>query len=289
MQNANAMNAERRNMTEVVEIREDTIISGIERLHRIIVEPGSPWAQLLLLHGYGDHAGRYLEFLQWMGSRGVAGQAIDFRGQGRSTGRRGFVRKWEEYLDDLQVMLGVQDRSIPLFVLGHSHGALVAAAAGIEKRMNCRGCILTSPYLQLRMTLSWRQEVLAAIGSCLLPALRARSGVGVEMLTRDAEIAARTRADPLCQGTATPRWFVTARRMQAFVRAHAADFTDPLLMLVAGEDSIADPSASVHFFEGAGSADKTLRSYQDHRHELLLEIGREMIFEEILKWMEERA
>jgi lysophospholipase len=283
------MSAELTQSGESPGVRQDTVPSGKERLNRYVIAPANPWAQLMLLHGYGDHAGRYLEFLQWMGAKGVACQAIDFRGQGQSTGRRGFVRKWDEYLDDLKVILDLQDQALPLFVLGHSHGALVAAVAGIKKRFRCRGCILTSPYFQLRMALSWQQRFLAAIGSRFLPALRAGSGVGSEMLTRDPEIAAKTRADPLCEGTATPRWFVTARQMQEWVRAHAADFTEPLLMLVAGQDSIANSAASVRFFEEAGSSDKTLRLYEDHRHELLLEIGREMIFEEIREWMEKRA
>jgi lysophospholipase len=283
------MNAKLTSILEPPEIQQDTITSGNERLHRFVIAPQQPWSQLVLLHGYGDHAGRYLQFLQWMGARGIACQAIDFRGQGRSTGRRGFVRKWEEYLDDLKVILDLQDSSIPLFVLGHSHGALIATAAAIGKRFRAKGCILSSPFLQLRMALSWRQEMLAAIGSQFLPALRAKSGVGTEMLTRDAEIAEKTRNDPLCQGSATPRWFVTARQAQKQVRSRAADFTEPLLMLVAGQDCIADSAASIRFFEEAGSTDKTLRFYEDHRHELLLEIGRDMIFEEIRKWMEERA
>src|ERR1039458_3288927 len=283
------MNPELTNIHELPEIQQDTIASGAELLHRYVIAPPQPWAQLVLLHGYGDHAGRYLQFLQWMASRGIGCQAIDFRGQGRSTGRRGFVRKWEEYLDDLKVILDMQDSSIPLFVLGHSHGALIATAAVIGKQVHAQGCILASPYLELRMAVSWRQEILAAIGSRFLPALRAKSGVGTEMLTRDPQIAEKTRTDPLCEGSATPRWFVTARRAQKYVRSHAADFTQPLLMRVAGEDRIAEPAASIRFFEEAGSTDKTLRFYEDHRHELLLEIGREMIFEEIRKWMEERA
>src|ERR1700691_2463252 len=123
------MSAELTQSRELPAIHQDTVPSGKESLNRFVIAPSQPWAQLVLLHGYGDHAGRYLQFLQWLGARGVGCQAIDFRGQRRSSGRRGFVRKWDEYLDDLKVILDLQDQALPLFVLGHSHGALVAAAA----------------------------------------------------------------------------------------------------------------------------------------------------------------
>src|SRR5580704_6407894 len=90
-------------------VREDMIPCGSERLRRIVVTPRQRLAKLLLLPGYGDHAGRYLHFLKWLAERGIEAQAIDFRGHGKSTGRRAFVARWEEYLLDLAAFLGEQE------------------------------------------------------------------------------------------------------------------------------------------------------------------------------------
>src|SRR3954469_24151488 len=85
----------------------ETFISGGPgRIYfRATTADGAPWARIGLLHGYGDHCGRYEHFYQWMAQRGVACFGFDFRGHGRSEGKRGFVARWEEYLDDLNVFL----------------------------------------------------------------------------------------------------------------------------------------------------------------------------------------
>src|SRR5580704_14028825 len=75
------------------------------RLHRLRVRPEKAWARIAFLPGYGDHAMRYLRFYEWLADRGVETHAIDFRGNGVSSGRRGFVHRWEEYLGDLAALM----------------------------------------------------------------------------------------------------------------------------------------------------------------------------------------
>src|SRR4051794_16407640 len=128
-------------------------------------EPHRSTARLILLHGYGDHSGRYVHFMRWLAERGVACHSFDFRGHGRSPGRRGYVRRWDEYLEDLAAFLALAPLRAdapggPLFVLGHRHGGLVAAAAGgrgILVNAGVAGCILTSPYLRgyARVSAPW--------------------------------------------------------------------------------------------------------------------------------------
>jgi lysophospholipase len=263
-------------------------------LHRISLTPPAPIARLAIVHGYGDHAGRYLHFMQWMAQRGVACHAIDLRGHGASTGKKAAIRKWSEYLDDLTAFFALDDLSTttnptPLFILGHSHGGLVVTAAAMAELLHVRGVILTSPYFDLHLPVPPLKRLIGVIANRVAPGLAVKSGVGGEMLTRDPVMIEEGRNDPYCSGIATPRWFVTTRTMQAQVRAQAPQFTLPLLMLVAGDDAIANPAASIAFFEQCGSADKTMKMYDDHRHELLRELGREQIFDEIEKWIRERA
>jgi alpha-beta hydrolase superfamily lysophospholipase len=179
----------------------------------------------------------------------------------------------------------------PLFVLGHSHGGLVAAAAAQRGLLDgrCRGVILSAPYLQLKMPVPLRRRLLAAVLNRLAPSLALRSGVRGPMLTHDQAMLAADAVDPHRSGAATARWFTTATRAQTEVRATADRFTLPLLLLLPGEDTVADAAAAEQWFARVGSADKTVRHYPDHRHELLREVGREAIFGGVLAWMRERA
>ena len=222
----------------------------------------------------------------------MACYAIDFRGHGRSAGKFGFVRQWDEYLEDLAKFLAIENftgQDTPLFILGHSHGGLVAAAAAQRGQLNhCAGVILSSPYLQLKMPVPLIKRFFAAIASRIYPSAKVPSGINPGMVTRDEAMIAETKSDPYCRGIATPRWFFEARKAQTKIRSMASQFDRPLLMLLPGNDLVADSRASVLFFDRCKSIDKTILHYPGYRHELLREVEREPIFQNILDWITQR-
>jgi lysophospholipase len=277
-------------------VRHDAFAVAGLTLHRRWATPaGRPWARVALLPGYGDHAGRHDHVLLWLAERGVAAHAVDFRGHGRSGGKAGAVRRWDEYLDDLSAFLAIEELAtndgVPLFVVAHSHGGLVAAAAAERGLLDgrCRGVVLSAPYLELRMPVPLHRRALAAVLNRLAPSMPMRSGLTGPMLTSDEGMLAADRADPLRTGIATPGWFVAANRQQAVVRSAAARFTLPLLLLVPGDDTVADAAASTEWFGRVGSPDKTIRHYPGHRHELLRETGRAAVLDDVLAWLRERS
>jgi alpha-beta hydrolase superfamily lysophospholipase len=273
-----------------------TVLGG-PTLHRRWATPADPaWARLAVLPGYGDHGGRHDHVLRWMAGHGVAAHVIDFRGHGRSGGRVGYVRRWAEYLDDLSAFLAIEELATsdgpPLFVLAHSHGGLIAAAAaqrGLLDGRRCRGVILSAPYLALKMPVPLRRRLLAAVLNRLAPSLLLRSGIRGPMLTHDAAMLAADEIDPHRGRGATARWFTAATRAQAQVRAAAERFTLPLLLLIPDEDTVADPAADDAWFARVGSTDKTVHHYPSHRHELLREVGREAVLADVAAWMRGRA
>src|SRR5262249_43102164 len=140
------------------------------------VTPPNPRAALALVHGYGDHSGRHAHFLRFLAENGIAAHAFDLQGQGRSPGPRGFVRHWEDYLLDLDAFLAlpeIRGARDPLFLLGHSHGALVLCAAAIlgmgENLALARGCILTSPFFRNRMRVPRYKKLIARAVNPVLP------------------------------------------------------------------------------------------------------------------------
>jgi alpha-beta hydrolase superfamily lysophospholipase len=264
-------------------------------------EKARNFARLAIVHGYGDHAGRFVEPMTWWAARGVACHAFDLRGHGRSSGRRGFVRRWAEYLADLDAFLALPELSesengnspaTPLFVLGHSHGGLVAAAAGVRgllARHGVAGVILSAPYFVNCLHVPRHKLAAAHVANVVCPWLRIPSGVRPEMMSADAERVADSKRDPLLLRRATPRWFLTHRPVQAEVLARAGAFTTPLLVLQGDADPIADPRGATEFHRAAGSTDKEIITYPGLRHEVLRETGRERVFADVLGWLEQRV
>jgi alpha-beta hydrolase superfamily lysophospholipase len=267
------------------------------RWERPVAAP--PVARMLVFHGYGDHSGRFAHFQRWLAAHGVASDAFDFRGHGRSGGKRGFVRRWDEYLDDVQAILAAcrpvwsseNLAQLPLFVLGHSHGGLILAAAGIRgvlREDEIAGCIMSGPYLKPAKALSLPWKMIAAVTNVVTPSLRVASGLTPQMMTSDPAMIQDSEADTLLLRAATPRWYTTALRTQAQVYAHADRFRLPLLCLFGDHDTVADLERGRAFVERTGSTDKTFHVIAGARHELLRETNREQTFGRIFEWMSQR-
>lgn len=272
---------------------EARFLSGTTQLFRRSVVPAQPWARLAVLHGYGDHSGRFLEFLRWMAERGVACHALDFRGQGRSAGRRGFVNAWSEYLVDLGHLLAEPEvtapENLPLFILGHSHGALILAAAAERGLVECAGCIFSAPFFAARFQVPAHKERLAFALHRALPWFPVPNGMKGEWMSSDEQMVRTSHRDPHMVRIATPRWYVGCLEAQAEVRAHATAFHLPLLSLVAGADPVADPVTAREFHACAGSPDKELVEFPEFRHEILRETRRREVFTCVEGWMRARV
>jgi lysophospholipase len=269
-----------------------SLLGGDVALHMWSVVPRSSWATLAFVHGYGDHGGRHAHFLRWLAERGVACHAIDLRGHGRSGGRRGFVKRWEEYLHDVAAFLQrvTKESTTPTFLLGHSHGGLVAAAA-VERGIadGVRGCVLTAPYFASKMVVPRGKVLLARVLDPVAPWMRVGSGLPPEWMTADEGMIAESRADALMLRSATPRWYLTTLRVQDEVLASASTFRAPLLLLFGDADPVADLATARRFFEAAGATDKTMKVYPGLLHELSREVAREQVFEDVLAWLKSRS
>lgn len=259
-------------------------------LFRRSIRPVDPWATLGVIHGYGDHSGRHAHFMRWLAERGVACHALDLRGQGRSFGRRGFVRRWDEYLEDVDAFLALDEMKAgaPTSLLGHSHGALVLAAAVERGLPNVAGCVMTSPYFAPRHPVPKFKVMLARCVNPLVPWLRVASGLSDDMMTSDAAMRAESKVDPLIGHAATPRWYLGSVAAQARILIEAGRFQLPFLLLFGGADPIADVDAARAFYEAAASTDKALKVYPGLLHEILRETTREEVFMDVLQWLRTR-
>ncbi|MFL5350486.1 MAG: alpha/beta hydrolase [Hyalangium sp.] len=249
----------------------------------------APRAHVALVHGYADHIGRYRPVTEALVAEGFAVHGFDYRGHGRADGRRGFCDKWPDYLDDLALFWERVRKAAggqKAFMLGHSHGGLMAAAlvarGGLE---GIAGLVLSAPYFKLAIVPPASKLFAARIVGKVVPWLPIQNELKPEHLTRDMAIVRATAEDPLYIRTVTPRWFVESTRAQAEAAAQAVRVTAPIFILCGSNDGVAAPAAARSFFETVGSTDKKFKEYPGMLHEPLNELGREEVFRDISGWI----
>lgn len=250
---------------------------------------GRPRAHVALVHGYGDHCGRYRDVIGALVADGFAVHGFDYRGHGRADGRRGYAQRWGDYVDDLERFWGRVRQAagaLPTFLLAHSHGGLMAVhALGHGRLPDVAGVILSAPYLKLAITPPRLKVLGARLAGTVLPWLPVPSELKLEDLSTDPEWVRKTGEDPLYIRTVTPRWFTESTKAQAQATALAPRLTQPLLHFCGAEDPVASVEASRAFFERVGASDKRFKTYPGMRHESLCERGRADVFRDISGWI----
>lgn len=255
--------------------------------------PPSPRATVLVLHGGGDHSGRYPALTSALVRARFQVALVDLRGHGQSDGRRWHVDSFQENLADLDAFVaklsqdGVAGEK--LFVLGHSHGALVAALWGASRGRHVAGFVFSSPYFKLAIHPPPLKVLAAKVFGQLVPWLPFDAGIDVADLTSDVEMQRWTARDPLYGRKITPRWFEVSLRATGEALRRAKELEAPLLVLAAGMDRIVDVAGARAFVDAAGSRDKRLVVYDGFRHEIFNEVRRQEPIGEAVAWLEAHA
>lgn len=248
-------------------------------------EPGS---FVGLVHGFGDHSGRYRRFTDALVADGHGVMAFDYRGHGKADGRRGYCAKWTDYVDDLEVfwarLRGVAQGK-PTFLLAHSHGALMALHWVLKRPEGLKGLILTSPYLKLAFDPPMLKILAARAVGTIIPWLPVPTDIKFDQLSRDLQWQQETEADPLYGRKATPRWFVQSTQAQNALAGRGKDITLPYYVAAGADDPIASTPASQAFFETTASIDRTYEARAGMRHEVLCEVGKEALWSDISRWI----
>jgi alpha-beta hydrolase superfamily lysophospholipase len=241
---------------------------------------------VVITHGYAEHCGRYHELAHVIVNAGWTAISYDVRGHGRSPGPRGYIDRFQTYLDDLAAVHAfartLVPASAPTVLLGHSHGGLITlrALAG-DRPPVAVAAIISSPFLGLKLPVPRIQLVLARIASVIAPKLAQPNGLRVEDFTHDPAIRAATAADPDCFQIARARWFTEALDAQHYVAAHASRIAIPTTWLIGADDAITDAAQSRRV---AGSvAGAQVHELAGFFHEVFNEVDRARPFGEVTK------
>lgn len=248
-----------------------------------------PMAVLALVHGFGEHGGRYNYLVDYLVGRGYAVYAFDHRGHGRSPGARGHIQRWSDYRADVEAylkLIGGQNPGLPLFLLGHSLGGLIAADYVLHTPVGLRGVILSSPYLA-QANISPALLALSRVFSFVYPALAINTKLDVNTISRDPVEVKRYAEDPLVHSTATARFGTEAASALAWVQAHAADWKLPLLLYYGTNDQLVPTEGSRRFFAAVGIKDKTRVEYPGGYHESHNDLHRAQVFADVERWLEQ--
>ncbi|HVP69137.1 MAG TPA: lysophospholipase [Anaeromyxobacteraceae bacterium] len=254
--------------------------------------PGSPRATVMVLHGAGDHSGRYPGLTDALVRAGHEVALLDFRGHGQSDGRRWYVDQFEDYLGDLEAFAAsVREWAggRRMFVVAHSQGGHIAAHWGLRPGLGVSGFVLSSPFFRLAIDPPKVKVWASLLVGRMLPFLPVDAALDLSELTSDPEMQRWTAEDPLYLRKTTPRWFSESGRAQAELRPRMEGFSYPLLVMVGSADRIADPEAGKAFAALAGSADKALRVYEGLRHEIFNEVGCSAPIGDAVTWISTRA
>jgi len=259
------------------------------RLYWMSERPEQPRAHVAVVHGYGDHIGRYRTTFDALTAQGFAVHGFDYRGHGRADGRRGFCATWPDYLDDLagfweRVRREAGERKV--FLLAHSHGGLMAThLLGRGGLQGVSGVVLSAPYFKLAITPPALKVVAARAVGRVLPWMPIKSELTPEHLSRDVAVQEAVRQDPLYNTRVTPRWFIQSTEAQGRVMTLTNELKVPLFVLAGAEDGVASVDAGRLFFEAVGSKDKVYKVYPGMRHEPLNELGKEEVHKDISNWI----
>lgn len=262
-------------------------VGGLKIFTREWRPPSQPRAVVVISHGFNAHSGQYEWVAQQFVAKGLAVYALDHRGRGRSEGERFFVQKFEDWTTDLATFIDsvkAREPGLPVFLLGHSAGGVIACGYALDHQDEIAGLICEDFAYQVPAP----AIALAILKGVSYVAPHAHVfKLKNEDFSRDPAVVAALNADPLVANESQPSETIAEMvRADQLLKKSFGQFTLPLLILHGTADKVTRPSGSKEFYERAGSKDKTLKLYEGHFHDLLADVGKQQVMADIQDWID---
>ncbi|MDA3952750.1 MAG: lysophospholipase [Bacteroidales bacterium] len=262
------------------------------KLSGYIWEPKeNPKAIINLVHGFGEYSERYDQWAMRFTDKGFLVHAIDYRGHGKSEGKRGHISNFEEFLNDIDVIVKGSKKlypELPQYIYGHSLGGNIVTNYILKRNNDFKGAIISSPWYKLSFNPSAFMLFLARIMNKVYPKFTQKSKLELNALTHDKKVVDDYLEDPLVHEKISTRMFFEIYKSGDWILENAKKINLPVLIQHGNSDKITSYKASKEFAEKAKELNKEVdyKEWPGLYHELHNELQKEEIFDFILKWIE---
>lgn len=251
-----------------------------------------PLARVLLVHGLGDHSGRFQHVGEYFTRAGINLTGFDLLGHGKSDGQRGHADSYDVFCREIDYFLNdlvAREPSAPVFLYGHSLGGLITLYYTLLKKpRNIKGVVCTSPGLKPGYPIPAWKTTLGKMLYTIAPRFSMDNGLPLEGLSHDKEVVAAYKADPLTHPNISARVGLDLISNGEMVSAMAHEMTLPLLLMVGNADQLVDPQAVIDFGNKANHK-TTLKVWDGGFHELHNETFKEDVLKTMTDWIMKEA
>jgi acylglycerol lipase len=264
-------------------------VGGLRIATRTWLPKGAVRGIMILIHGFNSHSGYFAWSAEQFTDAGFAAYALDHRGRGKSEGERFYVDKFSDWLEDVDKLVEIarmENPGVPVYVLGHSVGGVIASLYVFEHQPEIAGLICES--FAFDVGLPHLIQLALEGTSYLIPHLPVYS-LKNEIFSRDPKVVAEMNNDPLIANEKQPAETVSeVLKAAARLKEIMPSFKVPVFIIHGTDDKATRPEGSQYFYDNVGSADKTLKLYEGGYHDLLNDIDKEIVMTDILAWVNER-
>lgn len=255
--------------------------------------PDSPKALVVVVHGYGEHSGRYRHVVKALTDAGYGVFTLDHRGHGKSDGLRAHFDSFDQPIHDLDVYvenIRARHRDMPVYMLGHSMGALMTLAYALRFPGNLNGIIVSAAPVNADANVSRAVVAAGNVLTNVIPKVPLLKLVPLETLSRDPNVIRAFQDDPLTyKGNMRVRLGTELNNTAKWVRERLGELKMPVLVLYGEADQLVNPSGSRLVYDKAASKDKQIKSYHNLRHEIMNEPERDTVLRDIITWLDRHA
>lgn len=264
-------------------------VRGTSIFYQAWLPEGDAKAVVLVVHGLGEHSGRYGNVVEALVPRGYAVYALDHIGHGKSGGEREVIERFEDFTATLTTYLGMVKAwqpGKPVFLMGHSMGGLIACAYLLDHQAEFRGAVISAPAIKVGAAVSGATIVMGKVLSAIAPKMGVLA-LDPTGISRDPAVVDAYVSDPLVYHGKTPAR-LAAEMLKAMQRvtAEIGTLTVPFIAVQGSEDRLVDPGGAQMLFDGASSKDKTLKVYEGFFHEVFNEPERATVLADVAAWLD---
>jgi acylglycerol lipase len=246
---------------------------------------------ICLVHGLGEHSGRYYQWAEWLNQAGYSVLSYDLRGHGKSDGLRGHISSFEDHLKDTELLLLEARQRYPdmaCFLYGHSLGAIIVAAYVLHRKPRLNGVILAALSVKTALQEQKGKILLAKLVGSIYPKFIMDSGLDPATISKDPEIVTRYKNDPLVHHQITAGFGKSSISEISWIDQHNREWTLPLLVMHGELDQLGYAEGSREFASRI-KGDCTLKIWPGLVHEIHNEPEKAQVFEFLRQWLDKHA